>query len=75
MNYNYYPQQPHDPYDYQQQIVTPTYALDVSRLTIHQFNDLYPRSSFLEYEQPPHHGQQPCSEYPLQPSYVPFGSQ
>ena len=50
VNYNYYPQQPHDSYD-QQQIVTPTSAPDLSRLTIRQLNDLYPRSSFLEYEQ------------------------
>ena len=51
MNYNCYPQQPHDSYDYQQQIVTPTSAPDLIRLTICQLNDLYPRSSFLEYEQ------------------------
>ena len=51
MNYNYYPQQPHDPYDYQQQIVIPTFVPDLSRLTIRQLNYLYPRSSFLEYEQ------------------------
>ena len=50
VNYNDYPQQPHDPYDYQQQIVTPTSAPDLSRLTIRQLNDLYPRSSFVEYE-------------------------
>ena len=65
MNYDYYPQQPHDSFDNQQQIVTPTSAPDISRLTIRQFNDLYPRSSFLEYEQPPYHEQQPYFEYPL----------
>jgi len=43
MDYNYYPQQPHDSYGYQQQIVTPTSTLDISRLIIRQFNDLYPR--------------------------------
>ena len=47
VNYNYYPQQPHD----QQQIVIPTFVPDLSRLTIRQLNYLYPRSSFLEYEQ------------------------
>jgi len=54
VNYNYYPQQPHDPYDYEQQIVTPTSALDC-RLTIHQLNDLYPRSSILEYKKQSYH--------------------
>ena len=29
MNCNYYPQQPHDPYGYQQQNVKPTFALDI----------------------------------------------
>jgi len=61
--------------DYHQQIVTPTFAPDISRLTIRQFNDLYPRSSFLEYEQPPYHEQQPYSKGPPQPSYILFGSQ
>ena len=75
VNCNYYPQQPHDPYNYQQQIVTPTFAPDLSRLTIHQFNDLYPRSSFLEYKQQSYYEQQPYSEGLPQPSYVPFGSQ
>ena len=69
VNYNYYPQQPQDPYDYQQQIVTPTSAFDISGLTLRQFNDLYPRSSFLGYKQ------QPYSKCPPKPSYVPFGSQ
>jgi len=75
VNYNYYPQQPLDPYDYQQQIVTPTSAPNLSRLTVCQLNDLYPRSSFLEYEQQSYHDQQPYSVCPLQPLYVPFGSQ
>jgi len=48
VNYDYYPQQPRD---FQQQIVTPTSAPDISGLTLRQFNDLYPRSSFLGYEQ------------------------
>jgi len=43
MNYDYYPQQPCDSYDYQQQIFTPTSAPDISGLTLRQFNDLYPR--------------------------------
>jgi len=43
VNYDYYPQQPHDSYDYEQQIVTPTSAPDMSELTLWQFNDLYPR--------------------------------
>jgi len=47
VNYDYYPQQPRDSYDYQQQMVTPTSAPDLSRLTIHQLNDIYPRSSFV----------------------------
>ena len=51
VNYDYYPQQPRDSYNYQQQIVTPTSAPDISGLTLRQFNDLYPRSSFLGYEQ------------------------
>ena len=55
VSYDYYPQQPHDSYDYQQQIVTPTSAPDLSRLTIRQLNDLYARSSFVEYEQPSYH--------------------
>ena len=50
VNYNYYPQQPHDLYDYQQKIVAPTSTPDLSRLTIRQLNDLYSRSSFVEYE-------------------------
>ncbi|QCD86842.1 hypothetical protein DEO72_LG3g1369 [Vigna unguiculata] len=75
VNYNYYPQQPHDPYDYQQQIVTPTSAPDLSMLTIRQLNDLYPRSSFLEYDQQSYHEQQPYFVCPLQPLSVPFGSQ
>jgi len=62
MDYNYYPQQPRD---FQQQIVTPTSAPDISGLTLRQFNDLYPRSSFLGYEQ------QPYSECPPQQPYVP----
>jgi len=65
VNYNCYPQQPHDSYDYQQQIVTPTSAPDLIRLTICQLNDLYPRSSFLEYEQQSYHEQQPYSMCPL----------
>ncbi|QCD78881.1 hypothetical protein DEO72_LG1g2517 [Vigna unguiculata] len=65
VNYDYYPQQPRDSYDYQQQIVTPTSAPDTSGLTLRQFNDLYPRSSFLGHEQ------QPYSECPPQQSYVP----
>ncbi|QCD82403.1 hypothetical protein DEO72_LG2g2741 [Vigna unguiculata] len=65
VNYDYYPQQPRDSYDYQQQIVTPTSAPDISGLTLRQFNDLYPRSSFLGYEQ------QPYSECPTQQLYVP----
>ncbi|QCE14440.1 hypothetical protein DEO72_LG11g1440 [Vigna unguiculata] len=65
VNYDYYPQQPRDSYDYQQQIVTPTSAPDISGLTLRQFNDLYPRSSFLGYEQ------QPYSECPPQQPYVP----
>jgi len=28
MNYDYYPQQPYDPYDYQHQIFTPTSTAD-----------------------------------------------
>ena len=75
MNDDYYPQQPHDSNGYQQHIFAPTFAPDISRLTIRQFNDLYPRSSFLECEQPLYHEQQPYCEYSLQPSYVPFGSQ
>jgi len=43
VNYDCYPQQSRDSYDYQQQIVTYTSPPDISRLTIHQFNDLYPR--------------------------------
>ena len=43
VNYDYYPKQPHDSYDYEQQIVTPTSAPDMSELTLWQFNDLYPR--------------------------------
>jgi len=39
MDYNCYPQQPHD---FQQQIGTPTSAPDISGLTLRQFNDLYP---------------------------------
>jgi len=62
MDYNCYPQQPRD---FQQQIVTPTSAPDISGLTLRQFNDLYPRSSFLGYEQ------QPYSECPPQQPYVP----
>jgi len=42
MDYNCYPEQPRD---FQQQIVTPTSAPDISGLTLRQFNDLYPRSS------------------------------
>jgi len=49
MDYNCYPQQPRDSYDYQQKIVIPTSALDISRLNLRQFNFLYPRSSFLGY--------------------------
>jgi len=49
MNYDYYPQQPHNSYGYQQQIFTPTFTLDI-RLIIRQLNYLYPISSFLEYE-------------------------
>ena len=45
----FYPHQPHDSYGYQQ-IVTPTFAPNIIRLTLCQFNDLYPRSSFLGYE-------------------------
>ena len=62
MDYNCYPQRPRDS---QQQIVTPTSALDISGLTLRQFNDLYPRSSFLGYEQ------QPYSECPPQQLYIP----
>ncbi|QCD93332.1 hypothetical protein DEO72_LG5g1405 [Vigna unguiculata] len=62
MDYNCYPQQPRD---FQQQIVTPTSAPDTSGLTLRQFNDLYPRSYFLGYEQ------QPYSECPPQQPYVP----
>ncbi|QCD78518.1 hypothetical protein DEO72_LG1g2153 [Vigna unguiculata] len=62
VNYDYYPQQPRD---FQQQIVTPTSTPDISGLTLQQFNDLYPRSSFLGYEQ------QPYSECPPQQPYVP----
>jgi len=51
VNYDYYPQQPRD---CQQQIVTPTSAPNISGLTLRQFNDLYPRSSFLGYEQQPY---------------------
>ncbi|QCD86441.1 hypothetical protein DEO72_LG3g964 [Vigna unguiculata] len=70
MDYNCYPQQPRD---FQQQIVTPTSAPDISGLTLRQFNDLYPRSSFLGYEQqysecPP---QQPYVPNSFQPQYVP----
>jgi len=43
VNYDYYPQQPRDSYDYQQQIVTPTSLPNLSRLAIRQLNDLYPR--------------------------------
>ncbi|QCD96848.1 hypothetical protein DEO72_LG6g1558 [Vigna unguiculata] len=62
MDYNCYPQQP---CDFQQKIVTPTSAPDISGLTLRQFNDLYPRSCFLGYEQ------QPYSECPPQQPYVP----
>jgi len=62
IDYNCYPQQPRD---FQQQIVTPTSAPDISELTLRQFNDLYPRSSFLGYEQ------QSYSECPPQQPYVP----
>jgi len=62
MDYNCYPQQP---CDFQQQIVTPTSAPDISGLTLRQFNGLYPRSCFLGYEQ------QPYSECPPQQPYVP----
>ncbi|QCD86480.1 hypothetical protein DEO72_LG3g1003 [Vigna unguiculata] len=62
MDYNCYPQQPRD---FQQQIVTPTSAPDISGLTLRQFNDLYPRSSFMGYEQ------QPYSECPPQQPYIP----
>jgi len=71
MDYNCYPQQPRD---FQQQIVTPTSAPDISGLTLRQFNDLYPRSSFLWYEQrsyskcPP---QQPYVPNSFQQHYVP----
>jgi len=51
-DYNCYPQQP---CDFQQQIVTPTFAPDISGLTLRQFTDLYPRSSFLGYEQQPYY--------------------
>ena len=34
VNYDYYPQQPRDSYDYQQQIVTPTSAPNISGLTL-----------------------------------------
>ena len=61
MDYNCYPQQR----DFQQQIVTPTSAPDISGLTLQQFNDLYPRSFFLGYEQ------QPYFECSAQQSYVP----
>jgi len=71
VNYDYYPR---DAYAYQQQIVTPT-SPNLSRLTIYQLYDLYPRSSFVEYEQPSYHEQQPYSKCPPQSSYVPFGSQ
>jgi len=64
VNYDYYPQQPRDSYDYQQQIVTPTSGPDISGLTLRQFNYLYPRSSFWGYEQ------QPYSECPPQQPYV-----
>jgi len=45
MDYNCYPQQLRDSYDYQQQIVIYTSAPDISGLTLRQFNDLYHRSS------------------------------
>jgi len=75
VNYDYYPQQLRHSYNYQQQIVTPTSAPNISGLTLRQFNDLYPRSSFLEYEQQTYHDQQPYFEFQLQPSYVPYASQ
>jgi len=62
MDYNCYAQQPRD---FQQEIVTPTSAPDISGLTLQQFNDLYPRSSFMGYEQ------QPYSECPPKQPYVP----
>jgi len=52
-------------HDFKQQIVTPTSAPDISGLTLRQFNDLYPRSYFLGYEQ------QPYSECPPRQPYVP----
>jgi len=55
MKCDYYPQQPHDSYGYEQQIVTLTTTLDTSMLTIFQLNYLYPRPSFLEYERPTFH--------------------
>ncbi|QCE00017.1 hypothetical protein DEO72_LG7g1303 [Vigna unguiculata] len=71
MDYNCYPQQPND---FQQQIVTPTSAPDISGLTLRQFNDLYPRSSFLGYEQQPYSEcppQQPSIPNSFQQQYVP----
>jgi len=71
MDYNCYPQQPHD---FPQQIVTPTSAPDISGLTLRQFNDLYPRSSFLGYEQQPYSECQPQQPYvpnSFQQQYVP----
>jgi len=56
MDYNCYPLQRRD---FQQQIVTPTSAPDISGLTLRQFNDLYPRSSCLGYEQQPYSWCQP----------------
>jgi len=70
-DYNCYPQQP---CDFQQQIVTPTFAPDISGLTLRQFNDLYPRSSFLGYEQQPYYEcppQQPYVPNSFQQQYVP----
>jgi len=70
MNFVYYPQQSHDLYGYRKKHFTPSSVLDIGRLTIHQLNDLHPRSSFfLKYEQ------QPYSMYSPKLLYVPFGSQ
>jgi len=40
VNYDYFPHQPCDSYNYQQEIVTPTFAHDISGLTLQQFNDI-----------------------------------
>lgn len=67
MNCDYCIEQSHGSYGYQQQIITLIIVPDISKLTIHQLNYLYLRSSFSKYEQQSHF----VSPHP---SFVPFGS-